>query len=258
MSSLFISFLIAIGGAVALVVLSKEFDLEFYTSRIFPLIPIFYAIIYQVFEKLQGGKTKPIPPSKAKEEMKTGAVVIFQNITPARIAIAVGISFGIKFAFELVFTALYLHFTGQKFDKLYGSFGIETLGRFLRGDHPWLTGSEGLSLLVLIVIATSFGTGLWIGYTTRAKAILEGVLAGAIVTLIGTITNMLILYQKIEEMANQMAASLGYAVRLGFVAVISTQVLLYGVWSGVAQKAKQERVASAALKKAAKASRKKK
>lgn len=258
MSNLFLSFLIAILVAIGLVVLSKELDVEFYTSRIFPLIPIFYAIVYQIFEKLQTGKTRPIPPSKAREEMKAGAAAMFQNITPARIAIAVGISFGIKFAFEIIFTALYLHFTGQTFGTLYGGYDMEILGRFLRGDHPWLSGGEGVSLLLLLAIATSFGTGLWIGYTTRGRAILEGVIAGAIVTLVGAITNMLLLYQKIEEMANQMAASLGYAVRIGFVAVITTQVLLYGLWSGIARKAKQERDANTALKKAAKASRKRK
>jgi hypothetical protein len=59
---------------------------------------------------------------------------------------------------------------------------------------------------------------------------------------------MLILYRKIEEMANQMAASLGYATRIGFVAVIAAQVLLYGFWAGIAQKAKQARVARAERK----------
>lgn len=258
MNNLFLSFVIAIGGSIGLVALSREFDLEFYTTRIFPLIPIFYAIVYQIFEKVQTGKTKPIPPSKAKEEMKAGAAVIFQNITPGRIASDVGITFGIKFLFEILFTALFIHFSGQTFTTLYGGFSTETIGRFLRGDHPWLTGNEGISLLLLLAVVTSFGTGLWIGYTTKAKAILEGVIVGAVVTLVSTITNMLILYRKIEEMANQMAESMGYVTRFGFVAVITTQVLLYGLWSGVAQKAKQERAANAALKKAAKASRKKK
>ncbi len=258
MNALFVSFLIAVGGSIALVVLSKEFDLEFYTSRIFPLIPIFYAIIYQIFEKIQTGKARPIPPSKAKEEMKAGAAAMFQNITPGRVVADVGISFGIKIVFEIIFTALYIQFSGQSFTALYGGFTSETVSKFLRGDHPWLTGNEGISLLLLLAVATSFGTGLWIGYTTKAKAILEGVIVGAVATLFGAITNMLILYQRVEEMANQMAASLGYATRIGFIVVISTQVLLYGLWSGVAQKAKQERVAAAALKKAARASRKKK
>jgi len=189
--------------------------------------------------------------------MKAGAVAIFQNITPRRIAIAVGISFGIKFAFEIIFTAS-SSISPARRSKSSMAATIWRSSAASPGDHPWLTGNEGLSLLVLLAIATSFGTGLWIGYTTRAKAILEGVIVGAVVSLIGAITNMLILYRRIEEMANQMAASLGYAVRIGFVAVITTQILLYGLWSGVAQKAKQERDANAALKKAAKASRKKK
>jgi hypothetical protein len=258
MNNLFLSFMIAIGSAVGLVTLSRAFDLEFYTTRIFPLIPILYAIVYQVLEKVQTGKTKPIPPSKIREEMKAGAASLFQNITAGRIAADVGISFGIKLVFETLFTSLFIYFSGQTFTKLYGSFGMETVGRFLRGDHPWLTGREGLFLLVLLAIVTSFGTGLWIGYTTRAKAILEGVIAGALVTLISSITNMLILYRQIEEMANQMAESMGYVTRFGFVAVITTQVLLYGLWSGVAQKAKLERDDRKELKKSAKMARKKK
>lgn len=258
MSNLFLSFLIAIGGAICLVLVSKQLDIEFYTSRIFPLIPLLYAFVYQFLEKIDTGKTRTLPPSQAREEMKAGAAAMFRNITPGRIGAGVGISFGIKFSLEALFTLLFLNISGQSFTALYGGFSIVTLGQFLRGDHPWLSGNEGLTLLVLLVIAKSFGTGLWIGYTSRGRAILEGVIVGAIVTLISSITNMLLLYQKIEEMANQMAASLGYAVRIGFVAVITTQVLLYGLWSGVAQKAKEERRASASLKKAARASRKKK
>jgi hypothetical protein len=258
MNNLFLSFMIAIGGAIGLVTLSKTFDLEFYTTRIFPLIPLLYAIVYQALEKAQTGKAKPIPPSKIREEMKAGAANLFQNITPGRIAADVGVSFGIKVAFEMLFTSLFIYFSGQTFARLYGTFGMETIGRLLRGDHPWLTGREGLSLLVILAVATSFGTGLWIGYTTKAKAILEGVIVGAVVTLVSTITNMLILYRQIEEMANQMAESMGYVTRYGFVAVITVQVLLYGLWSGVAQMARQEREANASLKKATKASRKKK
>ena len=51
MGNLFLSFTIAIGGAIGLVTLSRAFDLEFYLSRILPLVPIFYAIIYEFLEK---------------------------------------------------------------------------------------------------------------------------------------------------------------------------------------------------------------
>ena len=251
MGNLFLSFTIAIGGAISLVALSKTFDLEFYTTRIFPLVPILYAIAYQALERMKTGKDKPIPPSRAKEEMKAGVAAIFQNITPGRVITDVGVSFAIKFLFEFIFILLFLSATGKTFLQLYDGFGIETIGRFLRGDHPWLVGNEGLYLLTLLAVITSIGTGLWIGYTTKAQAILEGVFVGAAVTVITAVTNMLILYRKIEEMANQMAASLGYATRIGFVAVIAAQVLLYGFWAGIAQKAKQARVARAETRKPA-------
>jgi len=256
MGNLFFSFLIAICGAIGLVTLSRTFDLEMYTTRIFPLIPLLYAIIYETLEKKRSGRNKTIPPAKAKEEMKAGAAALFQNITPGRIVTDIGVSFAIKFFFEILFVAFYLTFNGQSFSKVYGVFGIETIGRFLRGDHPWITGAEGLYLLTLLALSTSFGTGLWIGYTSRGKAILEGVIAGAVVTMITAMTNMLILYRMIEEAADQMAASMGYATHIGFIAVITLQVLLYGLWSGLAQKAKDERVAAAALKKSAKKPRK--
>jgi hypothetical protein len=252
MGNLFLSFTIAIGSAIGLVTLSKVFDLDVYTSRIFPLIPILYAIIYEVLERSKTGKARPIPPSRAKDEMKAGAKIIFQNITVGRVMVDVGVSFIIKFAFEIFFVALFIICSGQTFGSLYGDFSSETVGRFLRGDHPWLTGNEGLYILTLLAFITSFGTGLWIGYTSQAKAILEGVLAGAAVTVITAMTNMLILYRKIEEMANQMAASLGYGMRMGFVAVLALQVLLYGFWSGIAQKAKEERALRATIRKSVK------
>ncbi len=256
MGNLFISFSIAIGGAIGLVTLSKVFDLDTYTSRIFPLIPILYAIIYEILERRKTGKSKSIPPMQAREQMKAGAKLLFKNITAGRIITDVAVSFSIKFSLEIILVALFLVVTGQDFTAVYGTFGIETVGRFLRGDHPWLEGSEGITLLALLSIITSYGTGLWIGYTSQGKAILEGVLAGAAVTFITAMTNMLMLYRRIEEAANQMAASFGYGVHVGFVSVLIVQVLLYGLWSGIAQRAKEERAVRAAIKKSVRKAKK--
>ena len=256
MGNLFFSFTIAIGGAIGLVALSRIFDLETYTTRVFPLIPILYAIIYEVLERKKTGKSKPIPPSQAKEEMKAGAKQLFQGITAGRIIGDVGVSLAIKFSIELGLTALFISLSGETFSSLYGSFGIETVGKFLRGEHPWLSGNESLSLLALLAVTASFGTGLWIGNTSQGKAILEGVIAGAAVTVITAMTNLLALYRMIEETANQMAASMGYGIHIGFLAVLMLQVLLYGLWSGIAQKAKQERALRAEIKKSVRRPRK--
>ena len=250
MGNLFLSFAIAIGGAVGLVSMSKVFDLDTYTNRIFPLIPILYALIYEVLERKKTGTAKSIPPSEAKEEMKAGARTLFRNITAGRIIIDVAVSFGIKFGLEIGLAALFLVVTGQRFAAVYGAYDLETVGRFLRGDHPWLAGHQGTYILALVALLTSLGTGLWIGNTTKGNAILEGVMAGAAVTFVMTMTNMLALYRELEQITLRLADSLGYAMRAGFLVVIGLQVLLYGLWSGFAQQSKQERAERAAEKKA--------
>lgn len=255
MNTLFLSFLVAIGGAVGLVTLSRTFDLEMYTTRVFPLIPILYAIVYEMLEKRKTGKSKPIPPSQVKEEMKAGASAIFRNITVERIIVDVGISLAIKFTFEIVLTAVHLFVTKQSFSGLYGPFSIETLARLLRGDHPWLTGNLSVVLLALIALTTSLGTGIWIGTTTKGSAVLEGVLAGAAATMILTMTNLLTLYRTIEDLTVRAADYMGYVTHVGFAVVVSLQVLFYGLWSGIACRAKEER-AAAEMERPAKKSKK--
>ncbi|MDA8098809.1 MAG: hypothetical protein M0042_04220 [Nitrospiraceae bacterium] len=239
MGNLFISFLVAIGGAVGLVTLSKVFDLEVYSSRIFPLIPILYAIIYEVLEKKKTGKSKPIPPSEARAEMKAGAATLFKHITFGRIAVDVAISFLIKTGLEIGLTAVYLAASRQDFSAVYGQVNSEMVGRFLRGDHPWLDGNFGLLMLGLIAVTASLGTGLWIGTTAKGSAILEGVIAGAAITIITSLTNLVTLYRTIEDLTAKAADQMGYVTHLGFAVVITLQVLLYGLWSGIAQRSKE-------------------
>jgi hypothetical protein len=256
MNTLFLSFLVAIGGAVGLVSLSRVFDLETYTTRIFPLIPILYAIVYEALEKRKTGRSRSIPPSQAKEEMRSAAATIFQNITFERIVLDVGMSLLMKFSLEILLTAAYLAVGNQSFIEVYGTFNIETVGRFLRGDHPWLAGSGGVLILSLIALITGLGTGLWIGSTTKALPILEGVIAGAVVTVITTMTNLIVLYQHIEKLAEESVQTFGYVTHVGFAFVVSLQVLLYGLWSGMAHRSKLEQDALRAEKKAAKKAKK--
>ena len=256
MNTLFLSFFVAIGGAIGLVTLSKTFDLENFTTRVFPLIPIMYALVYETLERRKRGKVKSIPPSQAKDEMKAAAATMFQNITVERIIIIMGVSLLIKTGIEIISTAVYLSAGRLSFAEVYGQFGLETIGRFLRGDHPWLAGSESVLLLALISLVTGLGTGLWIGTTTKAQPVLEGVIAGAAVTVLSTMTNMLVLYRTIERLAVTSAESFGYVFHAGFAVVITLQVLLYGLWSGMACRAKQKRDALREEKKSAKKARK--
>ncbi len=257
MGNLFISFCIAIGGAAGLVALSRVFDLEAYSNRIVPLIPILYAIVYEVLERRKTGRAKTGQADPTGEKTLAGAQAPVRNLTAGRIVGDVGVSFAIKFSLELLLAAGFLYTVGRSFESVYGPFGIETIGAFLRGEHPWVSGAEGLTVLALISLLTSLGTGVWIGYTSPGNAILEGVVAGAVVTLINSMTSMLILYRSVEAMAVQLADRMGYILSAGFLVVIAVQVLLYGLWSGIARQARDEREALLAVRKQAKKLKKK-
>jgi hypothetical protein len=203
-----------------------------------PVVPILYAIVYDVLERRKNSKpagAAPRPMAGAKSSTAAEA-----GITAGRIAIDTAVSFFIKFSLELFLVALFLRTSGQSFHAVYGDLTIETVGTFLRGDHPWLAGKEGMIIIALTSVATILVTGIWIGHTSRGNAILEGVLAGTVVSLINFLTNTLVLYRSLEEAAVRLADSMGYVMRAGFLVVLSLQVLLYGLWSGLVQMQKQK------------------
>ena len=250
MNYLFISFFMAILLAAGVAGLLRLFRLEFHPTNIFPLVPVFYAIVYEILERRRIEKNKP--KRSAKTKMKTGIANLLNNIKADRIFTAIAISITLKIVFEIIFLVLYIQSGDKTFTQLYGNFGIEIIGKFLKGDHPWLSGNEGFYLLSLLAVITSLGTGLWIGYTSKGNAIVEGVFVGATVTIITAVSNMLILYKAIEEIANQMARSIGYGMPIGFAVVLAAQVFLYGFWAGIAQMDKLNLKKAAAIKKSAK------
>lgn len=245
MGNLFLSFTIAIGGAFVLVILSKVLDLDFYIYKILPLVPILYAIIYEGLEHRKANRFKARAKTLPSSVEREGRIEADSPSAPAlpfgRVITDVGVSFVVKFLIEMFLLALFFRFSGQSFSEAYGPFSIETVGRFLRGDHPWLSGNDGILMLALIAIITCFITGLWIGYTSQGRAILEGVLAGAAITVVMSMTNMLILYRRIEAVTERLADSMGYAMQAGFLVVLALQVLLYGLWSGLVQMGKRDR-----------------
>lgn len=240
MGNLFLSFSIALSGALGLVVLSSILNFDSYFYKILPLIPILYAITYEVLERRKSRRSGVAPQLRgdAKTTVRREAG---PAITPGSVVTAVAVSFLVKLLLEIMLTVLFLRFGGQTFSEAYGELTIGTVGRFLRGEHVWLTGKEGLYLLALLYLAVIISTGLWIGYTARGSAIVEGVLAGAVITLVNSMTNTQYLYRSIEAAAERIVDAMGYVMHAGFLVVLALQVLLFGFWSGLVQSAKEER-----------------
>ncbi|HTF99222.1 MAG TPA: hypothetical protein VK654_01385 [Nitrospirota bacterium] len=219
--------------------LSNIFNFDSYFNKILPVVPILYAIVYEVLERRKSRKAGSSPA--LREEAKTVRRSAGTGITPGSVIAAVAVSFIIKFFLEVVLTLLFFKFSGESFSNAYGAFSFKTIGQFLRGEHPWISEREGIYLLALLYLATIMSTGLWIGYTARGSAIVEGVLAGAVVALINSMTNMLYLYRSIEAAAERLVDSMGYVTHAGFLVVLALQVLLFGLLSGLVQIAKEER-----------------
>src|SRR4030066_1195258 len=138
MNNLFISFFMAIFLSASVVGLLRLLRLEFYPTNIFPLVPVFYALVYEILERRRIEKTKPKKTDRSF--IKPGITRIFQNITISRILIAIAISFVIKIAFEATFLVFYIQSGTERFSDIYSGLDIETIGKFIRGDHPWLSG----------------------------------------------------------------------------------------------------------------------
>jgi len=247
MHNLFLSFFMAIFLSAGVVGLLRLLRLEFYPTNIFPLVPVFYALVYEILERKRLERSKP--KKNDKPVNKPRITRLFENITVSRILSAIALSFVIKLVFELIFLILYIQSANAGFYDIYGTLNIDTISRFVRGDHPWLAGSSGFYNLCLLALITSLGTGLWIGYTSRGRAVVEGVFVGAAFTLVTAVTNMLVLYREIEALADQMVETMGSGTRIGLAIVLAVQVLLFGFWSGIAQTAKLKRRQIAAAKK---------
>ena len=130
MGNLFLSFTIAISGAVGLVIMSRFFDFEIYTNKILPLVPILYAIVYEVLEHRKKGKAKYVQEPREKDELKERrAYADERQLTFGRIVTDVGVIFINKFSVEMFLVALFLHFSGQTFNEAYGTFSIDTVGQ---------------------------------------------------------------------------------------------------------------------------------
>jgi len=241
MSNLFLSFTIAVGCAIGLVASSRAFNFESYTNKILPLIPVLYAVIYEMLDRRKGSRSTKTTVSLRRVETKNVSTSPEAGITAGKVIADVAVSFAVTFCIELFLAALFLRVSGQFFSDVYGAFDIDMVVHFLRGEQPWLSGSDSVYLLALVAIISTVVTGSWIGHTSKGNAILEGVFTGAVVTLINSMTNMMILYRTIEEATAKFADSLGYVMHAGFLVVMGVQLLLYGLWSGLVQMHKQDR-----------------
>jgi len=152
------------------------------------------------------------------------------------------LSLATKCVMEGVFLYTFYRKSGMPFHLLFGGWTDNLVARFLRGDLLMVTGSQVVPLLLVELLVLTAVGGLWIGSTSSGAPVLEGVLAGTILAFFATMTNLALVYSRIESLARTTASLFDADSSMAFsLAGPLFQVYLYGCWTLVGLRWRRER-----------------
>jgi hypothetical protein len=235
------SLALSVGAAVVLVKAAIYLDYQETLALALPVLPSLFPIVYKVLAK------EPAIAAGA-ERGPHGPAVVWRRAAPRlsamralhRVAIAVALSLATKYGVEALFLYALYRRSGLAFHVLFGEGGDSLLLYFLRGDLLSATAAHVLPLLAVEMIAMTAVGALWIGFTCRGNPVLEGLVAGTLVALAATFTNLAILYAQIESLARTVATLLEGSPAVFPLAGVFVQAFLYGCCSKVAEQWRRE------------------
>ena len=212
-------------------------------SLALPVIPVFFPLFYRAMDKDAAGPMLPEGRSGRTSFWKKQFSLRFSEMRSLRtVLIGVTLSLVVKFAMEGFFLYAFYRKSGLPFQTLFGGWGDDIVGRFLRGELLAITASQVVPLLVVEALILTAVGGLWIGFTSPGTAILEGVFAGTILAFFATLTNLSLLYAHVESVTHTAASLFGADYPQAFsLAGPMLQVFFYGCWAMVGQRWRRER-----------------
>ncbi len=225
-------------AAIALIKWAIYMNFRETLSLALPVIPVLFPLFYRFLDKNAGGMGALTSLSGRSSFWKRQFSLRFSEMRSLRmVLIAVMLSLTVKFVMEGLFLYTFYKKSGAPFHTLFGGWENNLIGRFLRGELLAVTGSQTLPLLfVEALILTAVG-GLWIGLTSPQNAILEGLFAGTILAFFATLTNLTLLYARVESVTRTAASLFGAgSSQILLLAGPLFQVFLYGCWTLVGQR----------------------
>ena len=223
------------------------FNVQETLTLTFPIIPVLFPVFYK-FLSSESSVTRvldavPIPAPQPSSLLKRQLSLRFSEMKSLqRVFIAVAISLAMKFIMEGLFLYTFYRKSGLPFHTLFGGWEDNLVGRFLRGELLAVTASQVVPLLAVEALVLTAVGGLWIGFTSPGTPILEGVFAGTILAFFAVLTNLSLLYARLESLA-QTAASLfggGYSQVFPLAGPL-LQIFFYGCWTMLGQQWRRER-----------------
>ncbi len=243
MLQLFTSLTLSVVAAIVLIKGAIYFNYRETLTLALPVLPAVFPLFYKFLGKEPGTAGILDRVSEHSTFLKRHFSLRFSEMRSLRtVLIGVTLSLAMKFIMEGLFLYNFYRRSGLPFHTLFGGWGDHLVGRFLRGELLAVTASQVVPLLVVEVLILTAVGGLWVGFTSSGTPILEGVFAGTILAFFATLTNLSLLYARIESLT-QTAASL-FAADSSMVIPLAgplLQVFLYGCWTMLGQKWRRER-----------------
>jgi hypothetical protein len=211
----------------------------------FPIIPVLFPVFYKVLSSETGTARvlDAVSVPQSSTFLKRNFSLRFSEMKSLRrVFIAVAISLAMKFLMEGLFLYTFYRKSGLPFHTLFGGWEDNLVGRFLCGELLSVTASQVVPLLAVEALILTAVGGLWIGFISSGTPILEGVFAGTILAFFSSLTNLSLLYARLESLA-QTAASLfggGYSQVFPLAGPL-LQIFFYGCWTMVGQQWRRER-----------------
>lgn len=195
-------------------------------SLIVPLLPIFYAFVYPVIDRnasytLPDAPSRPAPPTRtplrpplppgARWSGRLGAVLW-----------GLGASLGAYLLLELAAWVAYVRFAAEMPLPDWRGLSLGDLLNWFGGGLIALDGGWEVAYTVCEMIVVSAAGGVAIGLTSRGDPLLEGLVAGAIVSMGFGINQFFFAY---EELSRRLG--------LGMSVLVLLQTFLFALWAGL-------------------------
>ncbi|MHB8482881.1 MAG: hypothetical protein ACYDBV_09160 [Nitrospiria bacterium] len=224
----------AVLGAFIFIKLIILLDLKDYLGMVIPLLPIFYTIIYPILDspfsntgQKRGRESVPAP-------IQIASPSYFMNLSFWRITGAIVISLGIKFLMEFSQYAVLLFLSDESLTDIWMRVDPFLLLRLLKGD---LVHSHLFMLFLEMILMGCMG-GIWLGYTSKSRPIMEGIVAGTLLSGMIAFTNLTPLYGQINQVTSQWVGLTGSKLHLELFSGVLVFTFLFSCWVLVGLKLK--------------------
>jgi hypothetical protein len=173
-------------------------DMKDYLALVIPLLPVFYTIVYPILDRPFSNETRRKVQRGAIPPIEIASPAYFRNLSVWRIAGALAISAGIKFLMEMTYFTMLLFLSKASLSSFWMGLDPATLFRLARGDLA----SAPLPFLFFEMMMMALAGGVWLGAASKTRPVMEGIVAGTILSVVLAFTNLIPLFGKIKTMTS--------------------------------------------------------